>query len=219
MSCAKYFALCASAILFAGLGGCATPVAIDKHAVPPSVQSSEGNVVKQEDTADPRARRSFERALSLLKTEKNTQAEAELQKLIRDFPDLPGPRANLGMLYLRLGRLPQAEEALMKAIQLSPEEAVYYNQLGILLRQSGRFKEARKAYGKAIALNPNYSNAHFNMAILFDIYLRDADKAQFHYLRYQSLLPAEDKLVTKWIIDLKQRTQAAGKPPAKGDNG
>ena len=168
---------------------------------------------RHEAAIDPRAQRSFERALTLMKNGKNSEAETVLLDITHAHPELSGAHANLGILYLRLGRMAPAEQALNQAVRLNPQ-ASYYNQLGILYRQIGRFDEARKAYEQSLQIDPNYSNGHLNIGILYDIYLRDTAKALHHYQRYQSLRSSEDKLVSKWIVDLKQRSQAAEKTPA-----
>ena len=65
--------------------------------------------------------------------------------------------------------------------------------------------EARKAYDAALSIDANYAYAHLNIAILYDLYLHDGNKALQHYQRYQALSPTEDTQVVKWIVDLQQR--------------
>jgi lipoprotein NlpI len=98
-------------------------------------------------------------------------------------------------------------EALNKAIKINPNRPDTYNQLGIVLRSAGQFKAARDAYEQALRFDSNYAYAHLNLGILYDLYLRDARKALDHYERYQNLLPVQDKQVSKWVVDLKRRTQ------------
>ena len=197
--------------LIVGLTGCATAPAPIPEARQPTQPSA--GINPQEAVIDPQTQRNFERALALMKNGKNSAAETVLLDIIHAHPELSGAHANLGILYLRLGRMAPAEQALNQAVRLNPQ-ASYYNQLGILYRQIGRFDEARKAYEQSLQIDPNYSNGHLNIGILYDIYLRDTAKALHHYQRYQSLRSSEDKLVSKWIVDLKQRSQAAEKSPA-----
>ena len=61
---------------------------------------------------------------------------------------------------------------LDEAIRMSPLNAPAHNLDGSLLRRKGRFKEAQRAYAKAIKIDPDYAPAHYNIAVLFDIYLQ-----------------------------------------------
>lgn len=201
--------------LTAGLSACATS--------PPSSQPRPSTPVTaaerpSEPAVDAAAQRQFARALSAMKLGRYPDAEGELLALTRSHPELPGPYANLGIVYFRLGKMPEAVAALTTAIGINPGHAAYYNQLGIVYRQSGQLDKARAAYLKALQADPGYANTYLNLGILYDLYLRDASQALAHYERYQSLLPAADASVGKWIVDLKQRSQRAGQT-GRGNNG
>ena len=64
---------------------------------------------------------------------------------------------------------------------------------------------------RAISHNSDYANAHLNIAVLFDIYLYDLDRAMQHYKMYQSLTNASDELVGKWVVDLERQISAKNK--------
>ena len=151
----------------------------------------------------------YQQALAALGAGRYPEAERALLAVIRREPELAGPRANLGILYARTGHPAQAVESLKQAINLNPDRAAYYNELGMVSRREGRFDEARRYYAKALDLDPNYSYAHLNIGILYDLYLQDAAKAMQHYQRYRELAPGEAGTVTKWIADLQQRGRAA----------
>ncbi len=74
----------------------------------------------------------------------------------------------------------------------------------------GQFTAAAASYEKAIAADPNYAPAHRNYAVLLDLYLGDPEHALTELERYKELT-GEDKPVTSWIAELRQRT---GKPAA-----
>jgi tetratricopeptide (TPR) repeat protein len=86
-------------------------------------------------------------------------------------------------------------------------QAARLNQQGIDYRQKGQFAQAREAYEKAIALDPGYATPILNLGILQDLYLGDAPAALALYQRYQSLSPAGDALVAKWVAELKIRKE------------
>lgn len=212
-------ALCALAV--AGVAGCGTTghkSAPKKSLAEKSVRAVPLVEPKAEPPVNSAARADYERALSALKAGREREAEQALLAMGRAYPDLSGPKANLGILYFRLGKIEEAEQALAQAIKINPERPAYYNQLGIVYRAHGRFGDARKAYEQALRLDPNYSKAHLNIGILYDLYLNDPTNALHHYQRYQQLHNPADKQVAKWIVDLNQRTRKIDKS-GKKENG
>ena len=158
---------------------------------------------------DAQAAREFEAALAALRAGRFADAEQRFRALTRAYPELAGPHANLGIACYRQNKLSDATAALNQAIRLNPKQAAYYNALGIAHRHAGEFERAREAYANALALDPVYAKAHLNLGILYDLYLRDADKALQHYTRYQELLPSAEEPVGKWIVDLQRRRPTA----------
>ena len=210
--------LCALAI--AGVTACGTIArepAPKKSATEESVRAAPVEP-KVEAPVDSAARADFERALNALKAGREREAEQALLAMSRAYPDLSGPKANLGIVYFRLGKIEEAEQALAQAIKINPARPAYYNQLGIIYRAHGRFEDARKAYEQALRLDPNYGKAHLNIGILYDLYLNDPTQALYHYQRYQQLHSPEDKQVAKWIVDLNQRIRKVDKS-GKKENG
>jgi len=204
MRFAKHPILACLALLTLGLAGCATTPQHNVGVVAPAPVVER----RPEPAVNPAVQRQFNEALRLMKLGQFNEAERMLRGLTQAAPELPGPYANLGIVYFRLGKMPEAVEALKKAIAINPDQAAYYNQLGIVYRQRGQLDEARSAYARALSTDPNYSSACLNMGILYDLYLRDATKALSYYERYQGLQSSADAQVSKWIIDLKQRTHA-----------
>jgi Flp pilus assembly protein TadD len=154
---------------------------------------------------DPAAQRAFEQARAAMAAGRLADAERGFKALTQSHPTLGGPHANLGILHRNAGRLPESVAALEKAVELSPDQPVYFNQLGVTYREAGQFTKARAAYEKAIALDAQYAAAHLNLAILFDLYLREPGKALEGYEQYLALTGAKDATVTKWITELKNR--------------
>ena len=150
----------------------------------------------------------YHRALDSMKVGKHKQAIKQFSKIAKSNPLLAGPQTNLGMLYLKTNSLAQAEHALQKAVELNPANMIGYNYLGIVYRHQGRFDEAEKAYLKALEIDSNYTYAHLNLGILYDLYKADLQKALSHYQKYQSLADDPDKMVEKWIVDIKRRDTA-----------
>ena len=159
-------------------------------------------------TPPARANGEFTRALGLMRGADSTQAILDMQVLTQSYPDLPGPYANLGILYRNANQLPEAEAALAKATELAPWDAQTWTEYGVTLRQAGKFAEARAAYDKAIAVNPSYAPAHRNQGVLLDLFLDDSLPAQAEFETYKTLT-GEDKPVSSWIAELKSRNRVA----------
>jgi len=206
-------------LLFAALAtGCATPSGDRRAGTPSASGAAAKTVAPVEAPVSPALQQAYDQALAHLRAGRDKEAEQALLALTLRAPELSGPHANLGVVYHRSGRTKEAIEALNRAIALNPRRAVYYNELGIINRQEGKFDDARRAYRKALDTDPDYALAHLNIAILYDLYLQEPKQALPHYQRYQQLLPAEDKTVTKWIIELQRRTHSAESTPAKGSS-
>ena len=140
-----------------------------------------------------------------------TQAELEFKQMTLSYPQLSAPFVNLGILYRKSGRLDQSEEALKSAVERNGANAVAWNELGATQRLRGEFPDAAASYEKAIAADSNFAPAYRNLGVVSDIYLGDPERALTSLERYKELT-GEDRPVTSWIAELRQRT---GKPVAK----
>jgi tetratricopeptide (TPR) repeat protein len=138
------------------------------------------------------------------------EAELEFKQLVAGYPQLTGARINLAILQRKANKLDEAQATLKSAVEASPGSASAWNELGLTQRMRGQFQEAAASYEKAIAANETFAAAHRNYAVLLDLYLGDPERALTQLERYKELT-GEDKPVTGWIAELRQRT---GKPPA-----
>jgi tetratricopeptide (TPR) repeat protein len=127
------------------------------------------------------------------------------------YPGLSAPFVNLGILYRKSGRLDQSEEALKSAVERNGASAVAWNELGATQRMRGEFPDAAASYERAIAADSNFAPAYRNLGVVSDLYLGDPERALTSLERYKELT-GEDRPVTSWIAELRQRT---GKPPVK----
>ncbi len=130
---------------------------------------------------------------SLCKTELSS-APAQYGGALLD----PGVTARNG------GFLEESEKALAAETERVPTSAAAWNELGITLRQRGKFQEAQTAYEKALAIDPTAAAPHRNLGVLRDLYLDDAQSALPELERYREIT-GEDKPITGWIADLRQR--------------
>jgi tetratricopeptide (TPR) repeat protein len=153
----------------------------------------------------PATQRAFDDAARALRAGRVDEAERGFKAIAQANPELGGPHANLGLIYRQAGKLPEAAAEFEQAAKLNPRQPLYFNQLGVSYRQQGRFDKAREAYERAIALDDKYAAPVLNLGILNDLYLGDAPKALDLYARYLALSPEGDAVVTKWVIELKNR--------------
>ncbi|MES2489877.1 MAG: tetratricopeptide repeat protein [Pseudomonadota bacterium] len=160
------------------------------------------------DKGDPDAR--FKGALELYKQGQAQEAEAALTELVKDFPQYSGPLTELGMIYAKSKRFDLAANAFAKAIANNSDNAVAYNWQGILFRQANNYARAEQSYKRALSINSSYANAHLNLGILYDVYLKRPDDALEHYKDYQRLGGADDLRVLVWVAELEK----AKAPPA-----
>ncbi len=147
----------------------------------------------------------YEAAVARLKAGDYAGAEAGLGAIMRDYPMLPGPYVNAAIAYVHDGRDDDALAMLHKALAIEPDDAQANDELGIVLRRRGDFAGAEKAYRRALAARPGYALALYNLGVLLDVYLRRPAEALPLYEQYQKSLPAPDKKVAGWIVDLKRR--------------
>jgi Flp pilus assembly protein TadD len=157
-----------------------------------------------------RALADFARAVQLTKSGKDDEAELEFQQIATGYPSYAGALVNLGILYRKHGELAKSDQSLHAAVQRAANDAEAWSELGVTLRQEGKFREAADAYNQAISVNANFAPAYRNLAIVLDLYLGDTAGALVAMEHYKDLA-ADDKAVTGWIADLKQR---AGKNSA-----
>lgn len=131
----------------------------------------------------------------------------EAEKLLKDFqqqkPGLAGPLANLGLVFYKRGNTEQAEKYLDQAIQLNDKQAQALNLKGEIAYRRGQVTQAEDYYKKALDAKDDYANAHYNIALLYDVYLQDIAKAVVHYRRYLELSDKPDQNTKDWLEQLE----------------
>lgn len=162
----------------------------------------------------PGASADFSRALTAALSGKPTDAELGFKQMELQYPQLPEPSLDLGIVLQGEGKLAEAEEALKRATERAPGSAPAWTELGLVRRALGKFPEAKAAYIQAIAADANYAPAHRNLGVLLDLYLADPATALAEMEKYRQL-SGEEKPVNGWIAELRHRTGIkAPAPPA-----
>lgn len=144
-------------------------------------------------------------AISLIKDGNFRQAEVNLEEIIKVRPDLAEAHFNLGWSLYQLKKYTAAIAAIKGGLQVRPSDVRAMNLLAICERSLGKFADAEKTYRQALALAPDDERLHFNLGILYDLYLFQAQPALEHYRRYQALQKTPDARVAGWITLLERK--------------
>ena len=142
-------------------------------------------------------------AIALLSNGELDRAQAALIEFTEERPELAGPWANLALIEIKQNKLDKAEALLHKALQRNPEMPQALNLMGYIEKNRGNIIKARDFYSKAIEIKDNYALAHYNLALLYDIYIQDIAKAVAHYQKYMALTKYKDKKTADWLDQLK----------------
>ncbi len=189
-----------------------TPVGKAPSQMPGKPAAPAKPAPKPVDKGDPDAR--FKAALDLLQQGQTQDAETALTDLSKDFPQYSGPLTELGMIYVKSKRMDLAASAFARAIATNSQNAIANNWQGILFREANNYSRAEQSYQRALSINPDYANAHLNLGILYDVYLKRPDDALAQYKEYQRLGGADDLRVLVWVADIEKAKKAAATAPS-----
>lgn len=157
-----------------------------------SAQNYSGKAIKE-----------FQQGLGALDNYEDIKAQRIFQKFIQHYPDFPGAYVNLALIHFRKEEYAQALKLVNIAIEVNDQFAESYHLKAQLLLIDGEIHQAKDNYLTAVKLKPDHLNAHYNLALLYDIYLQEIALAVKHYEKYVSLLIAPDERTSEWINHLK----------------
>jgi len=156
---------------------------------------------------DDDSRRMLERARDALSREDHAQARELLGAVDDEYAYEPGVLLAHAMLDRRAGNRAEAMRHYETLLAVDPDHPAAANDLALLYREEGRVDDARELLSRALADHPERPRLHYNIAVLYELYLLDLEQALEHYRRYQSLRPEEDQQVARWIKDLERRVK------------
>lgn len=146
---------------------------------------------------------SYLHAIQLIDKQDYESAEKILIKLSKKSASVAGVWANLAIAHYHQNETTSSQTAAKNAYELNDNDAEILNLMGLLAVKRGDFKSAEAHYKKAIELKSEFANAHYNLALLFDIYYQDIAMAYQHYNRYLALTGGQDKETADWVEQLK----------------
>jgi len=162
-------------------------------------------IAKPDFSVDEKTAAAYNVALGQMRDKKYDSAILEMQKVAAMDDRISGPWVNIGMAYKALGDNDKARASIEKALQINSNNPFALNQLAILKREDGKYEDAEQLYKQALSTYPDYQNAHLNLAILCDAYLRKIACARDHYQRYLNLTGGKDKQVATWMAQLEEQ--------------
>lgn len=154
-------------------------------------------------------RNEYKKALLLLNKNKLEAAKSIFLQFNSDRPELAGPYANLAIIALKQNQTDKALELVKTSLTKNSKSSQALNLLAYIEQNKGDIQSAEKHYKEAIKYKDNYALAHYNLALLYDIFLQDIDKAIPQYERYMQLIHNTDKNTADWVEQLK-RTKENG---------
>lgn len=177
------------------LTACTPAIQSDRPATTESTQAGTALMTESE-------RNDYRNAITALNNNKLDLAESILKEMLKNRKDLAGPWTNLGLVYLKKNDTTQATKALEQALQLNPKQPYALNLMGLIEYNQGNVQKAAEYYEAALLNKPDYANAHYNLALLYDIFYQDIPQAVAHYQQYMELTKHQDKETEVWLQQL-----------------
>jgi Tfp pilus assembly protein PilF len=111
------------------------------------------------------ARTLYFKALESGQANDSLKAIEQLKSALAIYPQFPLALNELGVQYLKLGKIDQAAEALKSAVNLAPADFQPKLNYGIALLNQGRFPQAEEQLRAAVAKNNEAPTAHMYLGI------------------------------------------------------
>jgi Tfp pilus assembly protein PilF len=149
------------------------------------------------------ARAMYQQGLDAMAAKDYPRAMYQFSQFVERYPDKAGGYANLALIEFRNDHPQRAQELVDKSLELNPANAQAHNLRAQISLKNGEIKLALKHYQRAVELDPQYANAHYNLALLYDIYLRDIELALRHYQQYLAHSDEKDEKTRDWVAHLE----------------
>jgi Flp pilus assembly protein TadD len=180
-----------------------------------SATLAEGESVSaQKDEIDPVLNQQYMEGIALMGSGDFESALVVWKSMQIAYPDVPGVLVNKGLAEFNLDMHEEAFSSISEASKIAEDFCPAYSTLGPLYRELGRFEDAEIAYKEAIDCDPYSPDFHYNLGILYDLYMRRPEEALEHYKIARTLSIEEDKNLAIWIRDLSRRLGIPDEPIA-----
>ena len=172
------------------------------------VTSKQPAVTKQTAESSIEELQIYKNAIVALNNNELAKAEKLFISMSERQPNIAGSWANLALISIKQDNLAQAEVYAKTALEKNPNMPQALNLSGYLAQKKGAINIAKSYYLQAISHKPDYALAHYNLALVFDVYLQDIAKAIEHYQFYLAYNEQQDENTENWLEGL-QATMAA----------
>ena len=149
-------------------------------------------------------RNQYKKAISFLNKNDNDTAKEIFLTFKSERPELAGPYANLAIIALKNNKHDEALDLVKIALTKNPNLPQALNLLAYFEQLNGDVRSAEKHYKEAIKNKNDYAIAHYNIALLYDVYLQDVERAIPYYEQYMKLINNNDKNTADWLEQLKR---------------
>ena len=123
----------------------------------------------------------------MISTLQMERALSEYEEAIRLDPGSAVAYYQEGSLYFRRGDLDRALLSLRRTLAADPGYEGANLAVGIIMVRKEEYEEARRAFEAELRVNPNSADAHMNLAMCYERYLINNEKALQHLEKYVEL--------------------------------
>lgn len=152
----------------------------------------------------------YDTAMTQLVNGKPEKSQKILLRISQNNPNHLATKANLAKMAFHRGDLNQAF-ALAEQISRFDKSADYgFMLMGLVSVERGELRKAEEFYLSAIEKNARFADAHHNLALLYDVYFQELEKAHAHYQHYLALIQGEDQETADWVEQLSYSLPSKG---------
>lgn len=145
----------------------------------------------------------YKNAIIALNNNELNKAKKLFTTMSERQPNIAGSWANLALISIKQDNLSQADVYAKTALEKNPKMPQALNLSGYLAQKKGAINIAKSYYLQAISYKSDYALAHYNLALIFDVYLQDIAMAIEHYQFYLAYSEQKDENTENWLEGLK----------------
>ena len=134
------------------------------------------------------------------------RAMAEYEAAIELDPRSAAADYQVGSVFFTLGDLDRALAGLERALRADPDYPGANSAAGIIYIRKQDFERACRAFEAELRANPHSAEAHMNLAMCYERYLLNIEKALYHLEKYVEITGGNPQ-IRSHIAELKARAE------------